>query len=184
MKTTKGTLAGLLLSSLTISVQAQDQAISYRTQPEESDTAIATRFALKFADSLVKAAKYEDWATYTKLSCRSAVKYYGGEEGFLDNEKLYHYRTEPTVEEPPVKLQVLTMMNDVDTWQCVIEKLRDTWIDGRKARVYTYLVGESTDNGLNWKFVDASHNRIGNVSLLLPSIFGDLPVPEGKTELE
>lgn len=183
MKTTQAVLAVLLCACINNAI-AQNQAVSYQTQEPpvaESDSAIATRFALKFADSLVKASFYQDWPTYTALSLPSAVKYYGGKEAFRENVVIHYYRNEPTVEEKPEKLKMMSLMNDIDTWQCVIEKIRDTWINNRKAKVYTYLAGESLDNGLTWKFMDASHNAIQNVSYIFPTIFQDLAVPEGKT---
>ena len=74
-------------------------------------------------------------------------------------------------------------MNDgIEKWQCVIEKVREKWDDGRgKVKIYTYLVGESNDNGLNWAFVDVSHNSIPNLIYILPSIFTTMEIPEGKT---
>jgi hypothetical protein len=186
MKTTKGVLAALLCAC-TITSVAQNQAISYQTQEPpvaESDTAIATRFALKFADSLVKANFYQNWPTYTALSIPSAVKYYGGKDAFRDHVVIFYYRNEPKLEEKPEKLKLITLMNDIDNWQCVIEKVRDTWINDRKAKVYTYLIGESPDNGLTWKFIDVSHNTMQNVIYLMPTIFGNLAIPEGRTEFK
>lgn len=185
IKATKGILAGLLCACLTIQSNAQTQAVSYQTQAlptEESDTAIATRFAMQFADSLVKANFYQEWSTYMALSIPSAVKYYGGKEQFREHVVTCYYRNEPKVEEKPEKLKLVTLMNDdVDKWQCVIEKIRDTWVSERKAKVYSYLIGESLDNGLTWKFIDVSHNSLQNVIYIMPTIFGNLAIPEGKT---
>jgi hypothetical protein len=148
----------------------------------ESDTAIATRHALQFADSLVKANFYADWPTYIGLSQQSAIKYYGGKDAFKEHIVIIHYRNEPKTEEKPEKVKLITLMNDIDTWQCVIEKVRETFVDGHgKTKMYSYLVGESTDNGLTWKFIDVSHNSMENVINVMPTIFGTMPIPEGKT---
>jgi len=187
MKTTKAVFAALLCAC-TIPSVAQNQAIAYQTQGSpviESDSAIATRFALQFADSLVKAHFYQDWNTYMALSIPSAIKYYGGKEAFRENVVIYYFRNEPKVEEKPEKCKLITLMNDhMDSWQCVIEKVRDTWINDHKAKVYSYLVGESLDNGLNWKYIDVSQNLTQNVIYLMPSVFSSLPIPEGKTVYE
>jgi hypothetical protein len=74
------------------------------------------------------------------------------------------------------------MLNDIETWQCVIEKVRDSWDENRgKVKTWSYLIGESTDNGLTWKFIDASHNSLVNVIYIMPSVFSKLEIPEGKT---
>jgi len=185
IQTTKRFVTCALFICLCNLIHAQDQITSVPTPDQplpESDTAIATRQALKFADSLVKADFYTDWSTFMNLSCPSAFKFYGGKEGYKENAVMVHYRDEPKTEEKVPKIQLLHLMNDIDTWQCVIEKVREKWDESRgKVKVYTYLVGESTDNGLNWKFIDISHNSIPNVIYILPSIFTTMEIPEGKT---
>jgi len=165
-------------------VNAQDQTTPPSTSDQsvpESDSAIAGRNALKFADSLTKANFYAEWDTYMNLSMPSAMKYYGGKDGFKEHVVTYHYHNEPKSDEKPEKQQVLHLMNKDETWQAVIEKVRDSWDDSRgKVKTYSYLVGESTDNGLNWKFIDVSHNSLVNVIYIMPSVFGNLAIPEGK----
>jgi hypothetical protein len=183
-KTMKRIVTCALIICLFNTIHAQDQTATASTPDQslpESDTAIATRQALKFADSLVKADFYTDWTTYLNLSCPIAFKFYGGKDGYKENAVMIHYRDEPKTEEKVPKIQLLHLMNDIETWQCVIEKVREKWDETRgKVKVYTYLVGESTDNGLNWKFIDVSHNSIPNVIYILPSIFTTMEIPEGK----
>lgn len=148
----------------------------------ESDSAIAKRQALKFADSLLKANFYAEWPTYIGLTCPSAIKYYGGKNAFQEHVTIFRYRNETQPGERPEKTSMVTLMNDVDTWQCVIEKVRETFTEDRgRAITYSYLVGESNDNGLTWKFIDVSHNSMENVINIFPTIFGNLPIPEAKT---
>jgi hypothetical protein len=188
IQTTKRIVTCTLLFCLSGIVYAQDQtATSTTDQPlPESDTAIAARNALRFADSLVKADFYTDWNTYMNLTCTSAFKFYGGKEGFKENAVTIHYRDEPKTEEKVPKTKMLHLMNDnSDKWQCVVEKIRDKWDESRgKVKVYTYLVGESNDNGINWKFIDASHNSLPNIIYILPSVFTSMEIPEGKTVYE
>ena len=47
--------------------------------------------------------------------------------------------------------------------------------------MYNYLIGESTDAGVTWKFIDVSHNSLVNVIYIMPSVFGNLAIPESKT---
>jgi hypothetical protein len=172
MQTTKSLLTTLLL------------CVSFSFARAQSDTAIATEKALFFADSLVKANFYQNWQIYTALSCQSAINFYGGKEGFKEHLVLMYYRNEPLQEEKREMLRMVHLMNDVDQWQCVIEKIRSTWINEKKAKVYTYLVGQSVDNGQTWKFVDVSHNSMENLSHVMPGIFREMPVPLGKREFD
>jgi len=188
IQTTKRIVTCTLFFCLSGIVNAQDQTAAPATdQPlPESDTAIATRHALRFADSLVKADIYTEWNTYINLSCPSAIKFYGGKDGFKENVVTIHYRDEPKTEEKLPKLRVVNVMNDnIEKWQCVIEKVREKWDESRgKVKVYTYLIGESNDNGLNWKFVDASHNSLQNLIYILPTVFTSMEIPEGKIVYE
>jgi hypothetical protein len=183
IQTTKRIVTCALFVCLSVIVYAQDQTATTATdQPlPESDTAIATRNALRFADSLVKADFYVDWNTYLKLTCPSAFKFYGGKEGFKENAVAIHYRDEPKTEEKIPTIKLLHLLNDIDKWQCVIEKVREKWDESRgKVKVYTYLIGESNDGGINWQFIDASHNSIPNIIYILPSVFTTMEIPEGK----
>ena len=183
-KTTKRIVTCALFICLFNTIHAQDQTATAAAPDQslpESDTAIASRHALKFADSITKADFYAEWSTYMNLSCPIAFKFYGGKDGYKENAVMIHYRDEPKTEEKVPRIQLLHLMNDIETWQCVIEKVREKWDESRgKVKVYTYLIGESTDNGLTWKFIDASHNSLQNVIYILPSIFTTMEIPEGK----
>lgn len=145
----------------------------------QSDTAIAIDKAMLFADSLVKASFYQNWNTYLNLSNPSAIKYYGGKEGFKDHVVTHYFHNESSLEEKPETVSMISMMNDgIEEWQCVIEKVRHTFFESRKVKIHTYLLGRSLDNGLNWTFVDVGHNSVANVIYIFPEIFGTLAIPE------
>jgi hypothetical protein len=185
IQTTKRIVTCALFICLCNIVHAQDQTTTVSSPDPslpESDSAIAAHRALYFADSLVKASFYAEWPTYLNLTNPTAIKYYGGKDAFKEHVVTIHYRNEPKTEEKPEKLQLLHMMNDIDTWQCVIEKVRSTFDDTRgNVKIYNYLIGESTDAGVTWRFIDVSHNSLVNVIYIMPSIFGNLAIPEGKT---
>lgn len=151
-----------------------------QTSAQESDTAIATRNALKYADSIVKANFYQDWKTYMDLSNPQAIRYYGGPQPFKENVINNYFRNEPKLEEKPEAIRILEMRNDIDQWQCVVEKTRKTFTDGKKTIITTYLVGQSLDAGETWKFLDVSHNSLDNLANIFPTIFDDLPIPLAK----
>jgi hypothetical protein len=148
---------------------------------QESDSAVAAGKALFYADSLVKCYFYQDWKSYMDFTAPTAIKYYGGKEGFKEHVTVIYFRNEPKQQERPESIRMLSLRNEIDQWQCVIEKVRNTFIDDKQAVVYSYLVGQSLDNGVNWKFVDVSHNTMENLPFVLPTVFSDLTIPQGKT---
>jgi hypothetical protein len=148
---------------------------------QDSDSAVAAGKALFYADSLVKCHFYQDWKSYMDLTSPTAIKYYGGREGFKEHITTLYFRNEPKQLEKPETIRMLSLRNDIDQWQCVIEKVRNTFINDKQAIVYSYLVGQSMDNGVNWKFVDVSQNTMENVPFVLPTVFTDLTIPQGKT---
>lgn len=150
----------------------------------QSDTAIAIQRAMLFGDSLIKASFYQDWTTFINLSTHHAIKYYGGKDGFKEHVIMLYFHYEPTLEEKPETISIGTILNDADQWQCIVEKVRSTLIDSRRARIYTYLVGQSKDNGETWKFVDVSHNSVKNVIYIMPDIFSTLAIPDRKIVYE
>jgi hypothetical protein len=150
-------------------------------QAQEPDSVIAARKARIYADTLVKCWFYQDWKSYTDFTCPTAVKYYGGKEAFKEHLTTIYFRNEPRQDEKPEVLTMLGLRNEDDQWQCVFEKVRNTYINDEKAIVYTYLVGQSLDNGLNWKFVDVNQNSMDNVPFLLPTIFNDMAIPKART---
>lgn len=175
------TLIKTLCIGIIISCQST-LALAQTDAATQSDTAISTQKALIFADSLIKANFYQEWDAYISLSCQTAIKYYGGKESFKEHIIENYYRNEPAITEKPITLRMVTMMTDrVSEWQCVIEKLRDTYGENsRKEKIYTYLVGQSTDNGQSWKFIDVGNDDIRNVIYIMPNIFGSLAIPEKK----
>jgi hypothetical protein len=153
----------------------------YAIAQSSSDSLKATENALQFADQLVKANFYQDWKTYEGLSCPGAIRYYGGKDGFHEHIISMYYRDEPVAEEKPEAIKMVSLLNDIDQWQCVIQKTRTTSIETRKAKIYSYLVGQSMDNGATWKFFDVSHNTIENIIYIFPDIFKTMPIPEKRT---
>lgn len=151
------------------------------SQAQESDSAIAARRSLVFADSLVRSWFYQDWKTYTDLTNYSAIKYYGGAAGFKEHIVTLYFRNEPQHEEKPESLKLLELRNADNQWQCVVEKVRNTFIQDRKATVTSYLVGQSMDDGQNWKFIDVGQNTMENVIRIMPTVFNDMTIPLGKT---
>ncbi|WEK35331.1 MAG: hypothetical protein P0Y53_22800 [Candidatus Pseudobacter hemicellulosilyticus] len=151
----------------------------------QTDSAAARQKALFYADSLIRSHFYQDWKAVASLTCNSAIKYYGGPDGFREHVVMLYFHNEPQVEEKPERSSIVRIMNnDIDEWQCVVEKIRHTFINNRRARIYSYLVGQSKDDAATWKFVDVSHNSVKNVIYIFPDIFGTLAIPDARTVYE
>jgi hypothetical protein len=166
MKTLKLILAGLALCL------AQSGATA---QP---DTAKIASNALFFADSLVKADQFEQWNTYADLAPLNVIKHYGGKDGFVDyvQKARTHFISTIVEDAPTLKLQAL--MTQDNQWQCVIRESRYIHRDNKKLHIITYFVGQSTDEGTNWRLFDVGYNRVANIIYMMPDVFGDLAIPE------
>jgi hypothetical protein len=40
----------------------------------------------------------------------------------------------------------------------------------------TYFVGQSKDEGVNWRLFDVSYNPVGNMIYIFPEVITDLPI--------
>lgn len=150
------------------------------------DTAAIASKAKYFADSLTRSWFYANWEEFINLTNYSAIKYYGGKDQYKEHFKTLYYHNEPNkdVDKPEVTTMVTLMNKGTDEWQCVLEKIRYTEIDNRKARIYSYLVGQSKDDGETWKFVDAGQNSEKNIIYIFPDVFGTLAIPEYRVVYE
>lgn len=144
----------------------------------QSDSAAAIRRAMLFADSLDKSFRYGEWNAYINLSYPGIVKYYGGEEGYRQFAERSRSLDPHISKENPAKLEVIQVMNDISEWQCVIRKTRQTIIDGSRAYVVSYMIGQSKDEGQHWKYVDVAYNSVENVIYIMPDIFDRLSIPQ------
>lgn len=150
------------------------------------DTLVIYRNAKFYADSMVRSYFYENWESFIGLTNYTALKYYGGKDQYKEHFKTMYYHNEPNKEtDKPEIVSVVTLMNKgTDEWQCVLEKIRYTQMDERKCRIYSYLVGQSKDDGETWKFVDAGQNSEKNIIYIFPDIFGTLAIPEYRVVYE
>ena len=125
-----------------------------------------------FAYSIIKAQEFSDWKTYLELSYPGAVKYYGGQEGYLKQVKLTAAAFRDELEVPPSSF--------MDEWQCVVERHSDRVINGKRSLLVTFFLGQSKDDGDNWKFFDLAGNAVENVIYIMPDVFTNLAIPERK----
>jgi hypothetical protein len=149
-------------------------AMVTRAQP---DTAKITQKALMYADSLVKADAFQEWPVYARLAPRSIIKYYGGEDGYLGHVQQVRAYTTSYQEEAAPELQMQTLVTVKDQWQCVIRLSRYFHREDKKYHLVSYLIGQSKDEGENWKIFDVNYNTVGNMMQIFPDIL-DMPIPE------
>lgn len=144
----------------------------------QSDSATASHRALLYADSLINAFRSNNLDQYLSLSYPGIVQYYGGRQGF--REYLHRLRSlQKDLEEYPEKIQLIQITTDSDhEWQCVIRKSREGFVDGKKALIISYLVGQSIDKGKSWKYFDIAYNSVENVAYIMPDISGELAIPQ------
>ena len=144
----------------------------------QSDTAIASERALLFADSLLTAFRYSNWSQYIEMSYPGVIKYYGGKKGFQDYVQRARSINNSITEEPKETTELMQLLSDMGEWQCVIRKIRHTKIDGKKASIISYMVGQSKDDGITWKYFDVAFNSVENVIYIMPDIFDTLAIPQ------
>lgn len=144
----------------------------------QSDTSFATRRAILFADSLDNAFRYNEWNEYVNLSYPGVVRYYGGNDGFREYIRRARSVNSSIVGEEKEEIELLQIVNEMKEWQCVVKKMRETIIDGRKAEVISYMVGQSKDEGRSWKYFDVAYNSAENVVYIMPDISDKLLIPQ------
>jgi hypothetical protein len=66
----------------------------------------------------------------------------------------------------------------------VIKKTRPKTIDGKKAYIVSYLVGQSRDNGTTWKYFDVAFNSVANIGYIMPDKFEALMIPQREVIFE
>lgn len=153
-------------------------SLTTRSQPQPDSPG---EKALRTAEKLVQSFLLNEWETYLNLSYPGAVKYYGGKNGFLTHVSRARGNYKDSLQEGPETLKILQIENDILEWQCVVERTRTTIQNGRKAHIITYLVGQSKDDGSNWKFVDVAMNSVENLIYIMPDIFTNLAIPQRHT---
>ena len=166
MPFTLATLFAILLFSST--VQAQ------------TDKALVMQNAQAGAEAMIRYFRFAEWDKYLAGSYPGVVKYYGGINGYTNHVQTARGLYGDSLQENPETVQILQLVNDIDEWQCVIEKRRETYSNGQKAMIVSYIIGQSKDDGLHWRYFDVSHNSVENVIYIMPDVFSTLAIPERK----
>jgi hypothetical protein len=167
MKTRQLILSGLII------------ILSHLTGFTQPDTIKIKANALQFADSLIKANTYKNWATYANLAPASVIKHYGGKEGYIEHIVAGRKRNTSDLEEedgPQMQMEELLTLDE--QWQCLIRISRYIHRDDKKLHVVTYFLGQSKDDGQTWRLFDISYNTVANIIYIFPEIFGDMAIPE------
>ena len=140
----------------------------------QSHTTTASERAIIFADSLLQSFRHNNLDQYTSLSYPGVVSYYGGNKNFRE----YVQRARAINGTSSENISLVQILNSTNEWQCVIEKKSVTTIDGKKAHIISYLVGQSKDEGQNWTFFDVAINSVDNLVYIMPYIFDKLSIPQ------
>ena len=143
-------------------------------QAQQNISAVSER-AIIFADSLLKSFRYNNFDQYTDLSYPGVISYYGGKKNFREYVQRSRIISYGITSE---NLKLIQILNDISEWQCVVEKTSETLIDGKKAQIISYMVGQSKDEGQNWTFFDVAFNPVDNLVYIMPDIFERLSIPQ------
>ena len=145
----------------------------------QPDTARISHNALVYADSLVKADAYGNWAIYADLAPASVIKYYGGKDGYIQHITVGRLRTTSAIQEASPELKMLVLETQKEQWQCVIRLSRYFHKpDQTQYHLVTYLIAQSKDEGETWKLFDVSYNTVANIIYIFPEILDDIPIQE------
>ena len=142
----------------------------------QPDTAKISRNALSFADSLVKTDAFGNWDAYADLAPLSVVKYFGGKDGYVQHVIGIRKRTASEIEEAAPELKMITLEPRKDQWQCVISLSRYFHKEDKQYHLVTYLIGQSKDDGENWKLFDVSYTPVSNLIYIFPEILDDIAI--------
>jgi hypothetical protein len=144
----------------------------------QPDTAAISRNALTFADSLVRTDAYGNTSSYAGLAPASLLKYYGGEDGYIQHVYMMRGRTTSEQDELYPVFNVETLRAVDQQWQCVIRVSRYFHKDNVQYHYITYFVGQSKDEGANWRMFDVSYNTVANMIYIFPEVITDLPIKQ------
>ena len=149
------------------------------------DSAAIKQTISVFADSLVRSYYEKDWNTFIALTHPGMARLYGGMNNYLGIVQAVRRRFEDSLEEKKEMVSVRQFVFTGTSWQCIIERVRDTHIGGKEAKVTAYMIGQSKDDlATNWKFFDVGDNLMVNISSIMPDFSDDLIVPERKVVYE
>jgi hypothetical protein len=146
----------------------------------QSREAIVSQHALADADSLLSAFQNNRSGQYTEMSYPGVITYYGG----IRNYQQYIERERALSDSTSEKTEIVQLLNNNNEWQCVIKKTHPRIIDGKKAYIVSYLVGQSTDNGMTWKYFDVAFNSVANIAYIMPDKFEGLTIPRRQVIFE
>ena len=141
----------------------------------QTSSSSPSQSALIFADSFLKSFRNNDVEQYVNLSYPGVISYYGGNKNFREYVQRAGSSYNSTLSE---NISLVQIVRDVSELQCVIQKTCISNVDGKKAQIVSYMVGQSKDDGQSWKFVDVALNSPGNLVYIMPDISAKLAVPQ------
>ena len=150
----------------------------------QTDSAHIKQRAFYFVDSLQKEYGLENWDHYVALTYPGVIKYFGSKEGFLENVAMQRLYLGDSILETVESLEVKQIVETEKSWQCVVEKIKGWNINGRKAKLLTYIVGRSADGGNTWTFFEISEGMLTNARQVMRDISNDLLIPERRIVYE
>lgn len=146
-----------------------------RNPANETEKAIYT-----CGDAMTKAFAKRDWSTIAEYTHPNVVKMMGGKEGMIEIVKAGM----KDIPDTAIKKIGIGKIIGLKGNQCVIEQEMLMHLQGVSVSSVTYLVGESFDNGKNWRFFDASSVSGTELKQIMPNYDSSLTIPTPKRSVK
>ncbi len=131
-------------------------------------------------DAMTKAFAKRDWSTIADYTHPNVVKMMGGKEGMIEIVKAGM----KDIPDTSIKKIGIGKIVALKGNQCVIEQEMLMHLQGVSVSSTTYLVGESFDNGKNWRFFDASNVGTMELKQIMPNYDSSLSIPTPKRSVK
>ena len=97
-------------------------------QRSSADSALLRNSVFLYADSMMKAYQNSQWESYCRLSHESVIRFMGGQPSYISySQRAGDYSST----EKAMGVSVVQLVNESNRWQAVVERIRETVIDGQ-----------------------------------------------------
>lgn len=155
---------------------------------DKQDSKVATNETEKniyrCGDSMLSAFKRKDWISFVKYNNPNMTRRMGGAEAFASFINTQMKQVPDSAIQNIALGKILQVVKTPVDMQCVVEQNMTMRSAGTTMEKTTYLIGESTDNGQNWTFFDASTKTMLSAKDIKPNLSDQLKIPESKKEIK
>ena len=129
----------------------------------------------------------EDYATFAKYMHPKVVQAAGGTAKIVEAVKMSMDQMKKSsgmsitkvVCDAPNKL-----VKSGNEWQSTLQQHTTIKVAGGRIVTTSTLIAVSTDNGVNWKFVDCNRKTMADIRKFLPNLSKDIVIPEQQAPVQ